>query len=326
MTSVIQSHDSGCSSVTSTQHSSLSGFDPSADLLLEEFLGRRGLDRSALDLVGARWEPDHGRLLYPRLGRGEGDVLPQGNVEIVGWKVRDLNRDVHFNAPPGIPAGLTWPLLVRGVLPASGLFICEGETDTMRLSMSDIPQWSSSDVMCVPGTNAFQDAWIPFIRTYERIVVLADGDDAGMNLPNKVASLVPGARCAQLPPGHDVCSFLLAHPQDDLWALIQSAPLHLVKQAIKRTNWDWHDAASSDHRDKLLRVVSKDVHLTKRSSDEFVGKCPFHEEKTASFFVNARKGLYRCWGCNARGDVITYLKATRDIDFKEAIRVLEEIR
>lgn len=292
---------------------------------MEEFLGRRGLDRSALDLVGARWEPDTGRILFPRLGREESDVVPQSSVAIVGWKVRDLNRDDHFNIPGGIPGSHTWPLLVRDVLPATGLFICEGETDTMRLASSSLPSRYSSDVMCVPGTNAFQDVWLSFIRSYERIIVMADGDDAGKHLPNKVASLVPGTRCVNLPVGDDVCSFLLKNSEEDLAMLIDSAPLHLVAQKIRRTNWEWTDAAASDHRDKLLRVVSKDVHLTKRGPDEFSGRCPFHEERTPSFFVNARKGLYRCWGCDAKGDVITYLKATRGIDFKEAMRVLEEI-
>lgn len=196
----------------------------------------------------------------------------------------------------------------------------------MRLAQSSVPGRYSSDVMCVPGTNAFQDVWLPFIRSYDRIVVFADGDDAGQHLPNKIASLVPGVRCVRMPQGDDVCSFLLKNTDDDLAALVESAPLHLVAQKIRRTNWEWNDAASSEHRDKLLRVVSKDVHLTKRGHDEFAGKCPFHEENTASFFVNARKGLYRCWGCDARGDVITYLQATRGIEFKEALRVLEEIR
>lgn len=196
----------------------------------------------------------------------------------------------------------------------------------MRLAGSSIPSRFSSDVMCVPGTNSFQDVWLPFIRQYERIVVMADGDDAGLALPNKVASLVPGTRCAQLPRGDDVCSFLLRNSEEDLIAIIESAPLWLVKQQIRRTNWDWNDAASNEHRDKLLRVVSKDVTLRKRSKDEFVGLCPFHEDKHPSFWVNARKGLYRCWGCEARGDVITYLKATRGLDFKEAVRALEDIK
>lgn len=180
--------------------------------------------------------------------------------------------------------------------------------------------------MCVPGTNAFQDVWIPLIRSYERVLIFADGDDAGMHLPNKIASLVPGVRCVQMPRGHDVCSFLTSMSEDDMIPLIESAPMHLVVQKVRRSNWDWQDAASSDHRNKLLRVVTKDVHLTKRGTHEFAGRCPFHEEKTPSFFVNAEKGLYRCWGCDAKGDVITYLKATRGVDFKEALRILEDIR
>lgn len=296
------------------------------DLLLEEFLGRRGLDRSHLDLVGAQWEASTGRILFPRYGRDPSDQLPQREVPVVGWKVRDLLRDQHFNTPAGISGSDTWPLLARISVEASGLFVCEGETDTMRLAGSSLPERFSSDVMCAPGTNSFQDVWLPFLRQYETVIVMADGDSAGLDLPNKIASLVPGTRCAQMPQGDDVCSFLMRNSDEDLAAMISSAPLHLVKQSVRRTNWEWDDAASDQHRDKLLRVVSKDVMLSKRGADEFVGLCPFHEDHRPSFWLNARKGLYRCWGCDARGDVITYLKATQGMDFKEAVRALEEIK
>lgn len=306
------------SSSTSSNESS------GTDLLLTEFLGRRGLDGIALDRIGARWESDSGRILYPRYGRRPEHSVPPDEVEIVGWKVRDLAHDKQFNTPAGIPHNATWPLIIRDVFPASMLLVCEGETDTMRIGQSGLLGRFYADVMCVPGANAFPSEWVAFVRSYERVIVIRDGDDAGMALPNKIASMVPGTRCVNMPAGHDVCSFLQAHSEDDLATLIEIAPLIITQQKIRRENWDWQDSAARDHRDKLTRIVAQDVQMRRRGK-EFIGLCPFHEEKTPSFSVNPEKGLYRCWGCKAAGDVITYLQKKRGMSFREAMDALERI-
>jgi DNA primase len=62
----------------------------------------------------------------------------------------------------------------------------------------------------------------------------------------------------------------------------------------------------------------------KRSGRRFVGLCPFHEEKTPSFSVNAEEGLYYCFGCQAAGDAITFVRETEHIDFVDAIRRLAD--
>ncbi|MFP5375850.1 MAG: DNA primase, partial [Acidimicrobiia bacterium] len=54
----------------------------------------------------------------------------------------------------------------------------------------------------------------------------------------------------------------------------------------------------------------------------WVGLCPFHAEKTASFSVNAELGLYHCFGCQAKGDVITFLREVDHLDFVEAVERL----
>jgi DNA primase len=53
-----------------------------------------------------------------------------------------------------------------------------------------------------------------------------------------------------------------------------------------------------------------------------VGLCPFHSEKTASFSVNAEEGLYYCFGCQASGDPITFLRNIEGCDFVEAVERL----
>jgi DNA primase len=62
----------------------------------------------------------------------------------------------------------------------------------------------------------------------------------------------------------------------------------------------------------------------KRVGRRFSGLCPFHEEKTPSFSVNAEEGIYYCFGCGASGDAITFLRATEHLDFVEAVRRLAD--
>lgn len=74
----------------------------------------------------------------------------------------------------------------------------------------------------------------------------------------------------------------------------------------------------------LSEVIGKDVHLTHKGR-EYVGNCPFHNEKTASFFVNDEKGTYYCFGCGASGDIVEYLMKSRGITFSQAIEQLSQI-
>jgi DNA primase len=65
-------------------------------------------------------------------------------------------------------------------------------------------------------------------------------------------------------------------------------------------------------------VESYGIKLTKKGTN-FVGLCPFHEEKTPSFTVNPKTNLYHCFGCNAGGDVIGFVCKQEGIGFKEAM-------
>jgi DNA primase len=56
--------------------------------------------------------------------------------------------------------------------------------------------------------------------------------------------------------------------------------------------------------------------------DEWIGRCPFHEERSPSFSVNAGKKLYYCFGCHAKGDVIEFVRQTEAVDYVGAIEWL----
>lgn len=65
-------------------------------------------------------------------------------------------------------------------------------------------------------------------------------------------------------------------------------------------------------------VVGKKVKLKSRGN-EFQGLCPFHNEKSPSFTVNDLKGFYHCFGCQAHGDIISFVMNVDGFDFKDAV-------
>lgn len=71
----------------------------------------------------------------------------------------------------------------------------------------------------------------------------------------------------------------------------------------------------------IVAVITKYTQL-RRSGSRWVGLCPFHGEKTPSFNVNQELGLYRCWGCQVRGDVITFVREIEHLDFVAAVELL----
>jgi DNA primase len=74
-------------------------------------------------------------------------------------------------------------------------------------------------------------------------------------------------------------------------------------------------------RINLADVVSRVVAL-KRMGSRFKGLCPFHNEKTPSFNVDADKGRYKCFGCGKAGDVISFVQETEQLSFTEAVETL----
>ena len=76
----------------------------------------------------------------------------------------------------------------------------------------------------------------------------------------------------------------------------------------------------SDKAD-IVDVISDYVTL-KNSGRSYVGLCPFHREKTPSFHVDADKQLFHCFGCQASGNVYTFIMKIENLDFVEAVKFL----
>lgn len=61
-----------------------------------------------------------------------------------------------------------------------------------------------------------------------------------------------------------------------------------------------------------------------QSGSQYKAKCPFHNEKTASFNISAERGLYYCFGCGAKGDIFTFVEQFEGLDKKGALKLLAE--
>jgi len=71
----------------------------------------------------------------------------------------------------------------------------------------------------------------------------------------------------------------------------------------------------------IIDIVSEYIEL-KKTGNSYKGKCPFHNEKTASFMVSAEKQLYHCFGCGVGGNVIGFVMAIENFQFLEALQFL----
>jgi len=75
-------------------------------------------------------------------------------------------------------------------------------------------------------------------------------------------------------------------------------------------------------RISLREVVGRYVELKPAGRGRYKGLCPFHKEKTPSFYVDDEKGLFYCFGCKVGGDVFTFLEKIEGLSFAEALERL----
>jgi DNA primase len=73
----------------------------------------------------------------------------------------------------------------------------------------------------------------------------------------------------------------------------------------------------------IVDVVSAHTDM-RRQGTRFLGLCPFHDERTPSFSVNPSENLYYCFGCQASGDVFTFLQEKEGLEFREAVEQLAD--
>jgi DNA primase len=74
----------------------------------------------------------------------------------------------------------------------------------------------------------------------------------------------------------------------------------------------------------IVRVVGDYVRLKKSGAQNFIGLCPFHQEKTPSFSVHATRQFFHCFGCGASGDVFAFVQKVENITFPEVVRLIAQ--
>ena len=83
------------------------------------------------------------------------------------------------------------------------------------------------------------------------------------------------------------------------------------------------DVAQVRAQTDIVALIGEHAAL-KRVGRRWTGLCPFHTEKTPSFSVNAEEGFYYCFGCQASGDAITFVREMEHLDFVDAVRLLAD--
>lgn len=85
------------------------------------------------------------------------------------------------------------------------------------------------------------------------------------------------------------------------------------------------DSTTQQIKDKLpiAEVIGGYVKL-ERAGRSLRARCPFHKERTASFYVSPERGTYYCFGCGEKGDVFSFMQKIDGLEFRDALKVLAE--
>lgn len=76
------------------------------------------------------------------------------------------------------------------------------------------------------------------------------------------------------------------------------------------------------HRVDVVDLISETIQLKPAGGGSFKAVCPFHMEKTPSFYVSHEKQIWHCFGCNLGGDIFAWVMQMEGVDFPEALRTL----
>ncbi len=74
----------------------------------------------------------------------------------------------------------------------------------------------------------------------------------------------------------------------------------------------------------FVALVGNHTELRKTSGSGYMGRCPFHEERTGSFSVDGAKKVFYCFGCGEKGDLFRFVELTEGVDFTGALELLAE--
>lgn len=95
------------------------------------------------------------------------------------------------------------------------------------------------------------------------------------------------------------------------------------KQVEKPSYIDPYESERILQRAKSVPIENFYTDKLRGTGSRLTGRCPFHEEKTASFFIFTGTNTFHCFGCQKNGDVIDFIMLTKKLTFQEALAYLK---
>lgn len=198
-------------SITSTYKKALAG-SPAEEYLASRSLSEESIHKFALGYVAepaVGHERFEGMLAIPYLRRG-----PLGSWKVVGMRFRALDPDVKpkYNQPSEQKISTFNPQAVLTTEGAVG--ICEGEIDAISACQVGLP------TVGIPGAQAWKPWWAALFEPVSRVIILADGDEPGLEFAAKVKADIPQAVILPHNERQDTNSVLVNEGEEALAELI----------------------------------------------------------------------------------------------------------
>jgi DNA primase len=292
---------------------------------IRHYLNERGIPDAVIDRELLGWTGT--RISVPVFAR-EGEVLSFRFAK----NPADTSPSPKMLSEVGArPELYGWMTLARELYQ---VVFCEGEFDRLVLEARGIPAVTST-----AGAGVFLPEWAPLFSPIRHVYICFDRDEAGEIGARNVQRFLPQAKIIRLPQevgekgdvtdyfvrlGRSIVDFRLllaeaaaeAADEDDPEPASLSRPKN---KAVARR------AANIKAAVPLRDVVSSYLEL-RPTGGHLVGRCPFHEDKQASFTLYPETDTYYCFGCRAHGDVIAFLMQKESLTYGQALERLERFR
>jgi DNA primase len=213
------------------------------------------------------------------------------------------------------------------------IIICEGEFDRLVLEAHGLEAVTSTG-----GAGVFREEWVSVFEPIREVYICYDNDEAGRNGALRVGQMIPHAKLVELPAdvgeSGDVTDFFvrLGRSQEDFLQLLEqgkSAPPEEKRETPPPVQVHAR-SVTDDEITRLKSLVSIEQFIGRsvplhRSGQNWTGRCPFHEDRQPSFVVFPQTQTFYCFGCQAHGDLITFLMRAENLTFPEALNVLRQL-
>ncbi len=214
------------------------------------------------------------------------------------------------------------------------VIIVEGNVDVIRMYERNYP------VVGLSGHFMSQFQADILRRTYPKMFLMMDGDKAGKSGAISITTIfrkindngirVRLPRLIELPHGYDPDTFMLKYPEPEDYvnekmftdSFAEWEKRKFIPKAVLQKYKEGRPSIA-ELRDRLniIDVIGRRVQLS-RVGANYRCKCPFHDEKTASFTVSEARQMFKCFGCGVGGDVFSFVMKFHEVGFGQAIKIL----